>query len=176
MTEQEQQQSPSVCPSAKAVQGRNSSSFSLVHGLLELNQHPAFSNKQRPFKKGAKSAKVNKKLQQIPASHLDGNGTFFKMLEYFHQSTNNKIGIGSCPVKQSLHSNNMKDWSFDQAREENWLVAIIGKLAQEWEDKQDGGETRKTMPSSSQSGLPMTVSTEDISDSMQMESTSLNQK
>jgi heme oxygenase len=159
------------------VQG-NSSSFSSLPGLLELNQCPAFSNNECPFK-GAKSAEeVNEKLQQIPASHLDANGTFFKTLEYFHQTTaaNNKHGtgtgiyIGSCPVKQSLHNNDIKDWSFDQAMEEYSLLAIIGKLAQEWEDKEDGGEAR-TAPSSTRSASPATVPTEDIttSDSLRNE-------
>jgi hypothetical protein len=60
------------------------------------------------------------------------------MLEYFYQSTNHKIGVGSCSVKKSLHNNNIKDYSFDKTMEENWLVAIIGKLAQEWGDKEDG--------------------------------------
>jgi heme oxygenase len=175
--EEKQQHSPSACPYAKAVK-ENSSSFSSLPGLLELNQCPAFSNNECPFK-GAKSAEeVNEKLQQIPASHLDANGTFFKTLEYFHQTTaaNNKngtsIGVGSCPVKRSLHNNDIKDWSFEQTMEEYSLLAIIGKLAQEWEDKEDGVEARTT-PSSSRSASPATVPTEDstTSDSVRIDST-----
>jgi heme oxygenase len=56
--------------------------------------------------------------------------------------------------------------------EEYSLQAIIGKLAQEWEDKEDGGEARTT-PSSSRSASPATVPTADIttSESVRIDST-----
>jgi heme oxygenase len=124
-----QEQQTSSCPYANAMKKSSS-----VPGLIQLKECPAFS-KECPFK-GAKSAEeVAERLKQIPASHLEANGTFFKTLEYFHQSTP-KSGVGgSCPVKHALP----KDWSFDQAMEEYSLVAIMGRLAQEWEEKEEKG-------------------------------------
>ena len=124
-----EEQAPS-CPFSKAL-NESSHSISSIPGMIQLKECPAFS-KECPFKnKSAEEVTIT--LAQIPPSHLDANGTFFKTLEYFHQSTPKNASSGSCPVKHALP----KDWSFNQAMEEFSLVAIMGRLAQEWEEKED---------------------------------------
>jgi heme oxygenase len=130
--------SPSSCPYAKALQLPTSGSVYSLPGLVKLNQCPAFSkNGGCPFKGLKSPEEVTERLQQIPPSHLDQSGTFYKTLEYFHQqsqsSSSPATAAGSCPVKHALPQN----WSFDQAMEEYSLAADMGRLAQEWEDKED---------------------------------------
>ena len=137
-------QKASSCPYAKAL-SEPSASITSMPELIQLKECPAFSSNECPFK-GAKSAEeVAERLQQIPPSHLEKNGAFFKTLEFFHQSTTGRTG-SSCPVKHSLP----KDWSFDQAMEEFSLVAIMARLAKEWDEKDEENDNDLAASSSSE--------------------------
>jgi len=125
-----------ACPFAKALrdeqqsEARDGNDHASLLGLRELQSCPAFNNNECPFK-GLAAEEVTQKLKQIPPSHLQSHGTFYKFLEFFHRHHQPvQTDVGGCPVKHALPA----DWSFDQAMEEYSLAAIMGNLAREWED------------------------------------------
>jgi len=132
--------SQASCP---YVQGLEHSQIPMdsMPGLEDLQSCPAFSNKECPFK-GLGSEEMAEKLKEIPKSHLESDGMFYKTLEFFHRQNSMKQEGGvvfemGCPVKHALPPG----WSFDQAMEEHSLAATIGTLAWEWESHGEDGAT-----------------------------------
>ena len=109
-------------------------------GLVELKACPAFSQ-ECPFKGATSAEDVTAKLKEIPPSHLDNSGTFYKTLEYFHRANSPTNSIGSCPVKHGLP----EDWSFDQAMEAFSLASIMGRRIEASEKVYDAAGSPKTV-------------------------------
>jgi heme oxygenase len=160
---------PSTCPYAAALKGQHKQQLGLIlsddsesegetlslpdQQLVELERArqkcPAFTNNNNsnnskstascPFSKAKTSQQVKETLLQLPPSHLDPNGVFYKSLEQLHKTAgttgNTTTGntSGKCPVKNSVPERVAQHVSFHQAMEDYSLAAIMARMAQEKE-------------------------------------------
>jgi heme oxygenase len=155
--------SPTTCPYAAALKGQtllsdsDSESLSLPD-LVELERAkqkcPAFNNLKNnnsssasscPFSSAKTSQEVKETLLQLPPSHLDPKGVFYKSLEHLHKTAGDSAAgtggfasfafalPGGCPVKNSVPERVAQHLSFHQAMEDYSLAAIMARMAQEVE-------------------------------------------
>ena len=159
-------ESPVVgCPYAAALQQQHQqqpnqkSSSSAFPEFLELQlakeKCPAFQQQQTcPFSQAKSPKEVQQTLLQLPPSHYEPSGVFYKSLQHLHlHATTTTITttpaarfFTECPVKHAVPQNLLQQeqppWmSFHQAMEEYSLAAIMARMAQELEgDGKEQGE------------------------------------
>ena len=131
------------CPYAVSLAGSSDEdeSGSQVDNLLEvaMTSCPAFESGSCPFKDAKNADQVRHALLEVPPSHLEEKGHFYRALRHLHKISqtlelDDKFTMsGGCPV-----SSYSPDASFAAAMEEYSLASIMARMAQDLMDKDEG--------------------------------------
>ena len=134
---------------------------------------PAFQSGSCPFKDAKSAEEVRQKLLQVPPSHLEQSGEFYKVIQQMHTTinttkntanSNNKKGDettttpfhlpGGCPV-QSVVGSDIQTISFTEALEGMSLSSIMARMAakvlREEQQEQGHGDDNDDQSSGSES-------------------------
>jgi len=99
---------------------------------------PAFESGSCPFKDAKNADEVRHALLDVPPSHLEEKGHFYRALRHLHKVSqtlelSEKFAVaGGCPVQSYS-----PDVSFAGAIEEYSLASIMARMAQDLMDKED---------------------------------------
>lgn len=148
----------SSCPYAAAValtDDDESSSNSHEHPttLAQLSACPAFASGSCPFKDVHSAEEVRAKLVDIPSSHFDPSGQFYRVIRELH-NVNAVEGYhlpGGCPVQpvaEQVAQRQIVD--FPTAMEDLSLASIMARLAKQQGDEEDDDEEEDTEPDENQ--------------------------